>query len=343
MDTITQITLGAAVGEAVLGKKIGNKAAAAGAFFGIVPDLDILANPFVNEVQELAIHRGISHSLFFSIVAAPLFGWLLYRWFKQKKESPSWREWSLMVFLVIITHIFIDTCTGYGTQVFQPFSNYPLSFNSIFIIDPFYTVPLAAGILTALIMQRDSTGRFWANNLGLAVSSLYLLAGFGIKSHVDIVFKENFEQQQIFPDQYITTPMPLTQFLWVAYARSGDTIHAGLYSIFDEDQVVTFHQLERNSQLVEAYLEDEAVKRILWFSRGYFTAEKRGGDLYMHDLRFGRSDLWLSNEPAPPVWSYRLEFSPDSSRVTGFARPEPGFDFSREQFQRLIDRISGQE
>jgi len=343
LDTITQITLGAAVGEAVLGKKIGNKAAAVGGFFGIVPDLDILANPFVNEVQELAIHRGISHSLLFSVVAAPFFGWLLYRWFKKEKKSPTRREWSLLVFLVIITHIFIDTCTGYGTQVFQPFSNYPLSFNSIFIIDPFYTVPLAAGILTALVMRRGTTGRAWANHLGLAVSSLYLLAGFGLKSHVDTVFKENFERQQIQPDQYMTTPMPLTQFLWVAYARSGDTIHVGLYSIFDEDRSVSFRQLSRNLELVEPYFEDEAVERILWFSRGYFAAEKRADALYMHDLRFGRSDLWLSDESVPPVWSYRLEFSSDSTRVTGFSRPEPGFDFSREQFQKLMDRISGQE
>lgn len=339
MDTITQITLGAAVGEAVLGKKIGNKAPAIGAFFGVLPDLDILANPFANEVQELVIHRGLTHSVFFSVVAAPFFGWLFYRWFQKTKEPPAWREWSLLIFLVIITHIFIDTCTGYGTQVFQPFSNYPLSFNTIFIIDPFYTLPLLAGLLTALFMKRNTAKRSWANYLGLGISSLYLVSGFAIKSHVNHVFENNFQQQQIAVDEYITTPMPFTQFLWVSYARSGDTIHAGLYSLFDEDRIVELHRIERNTHLIEPYLEDLPVERILWFSRGYYVAEQHDDALYLHDLRFGRTDLWLTEGPATYVWNFRLEFNQDSTAIVNFAQPEPDFDFSDEHFRKLTDRI----
>jgi uncharacterized membrane protein len=46
MDSITQATLGAAVGQAVLGKKIGNKAAILGAIGGTIPDLDVVQVPF---------------------------------------------------------------------------------------------------------------------------------------------------------------------------------------------------------------------------------------------------------------------------------------------------------
>jgi len=42
MDSITQIVLGAAVGDAVLGKKIGNRAMVWGAIAGTIPDLDVL-------------------------------------------------------------------------------------------------------------------------------------------------------------------------------------------------------------------------------------------------------------------------------------------------------------
>jgi len=338
LDTITQITLGAAVGEAVLGKKIGNKGAAWGAAFGVLPDLDVLANPFVSDVQEIIIHRGISHSLFFSVVAAPLFGWLLYRRYQNK--SASWRDWSLMVFLTILTHIFIDACTGYGTQVLQPFSNYSLSFNTIFIIDPFYTLPLMGGIMTALFM-RQKPARRWANYIGLGLSAAYLLSGFAIKSHVNTVFERNFEKQQISVDRYMTTPMPLTGFLWVGYAKSGNSIYAGLYSVFDEDQSIEFQQLDINEELIEPYKGQLPVERILWFSHGYYSAEKSGGEFRMHDLRFGRSDLWLSSQPAPMVWSYSLRFNDDSTRVTGFKHLEPEFDFSRERFGRLIDRTLG--
>ena len=58
MDSITQAALGAAVGEVVLGKKVGNKATLWGAFGGTLPDLDIFLNPFLTDVQSLVVHRG---------------------------------------------------------------------------------------------------------------------------------------------------------------------------------------------------------------------------------------------------------------------------------------------
>ena len=56
MDSVTQIVLGAAVGEAVLGKKIGNKAVICGGIAGTIPDLDILFSPFMSEVDLSLIH-----------------------------------------------------------------------------------------------------------------------------------------------------------------------------------------------------------------------------------------------------------------------------------------------
>jgi inner membrane protein len=46
MDSLTQIVLGAAVGEVVLGKKIGNRAMVWGAVGGTIPDLDVLGGLF---------------------------------------------------------------------------------------------------------------------------------------------------------------------------------------------------------------------------------------------------------------------------------------------------------
>ena len=66
MDSLTQIVLGAAVGEAVLGKKIGNRAIIWGGIAGTIPDLDVLGNAFMSPVEALAFHRGITHALIFS-------------------------------------------------------------------------------------------------------------------------------------------------------------------------------------------------------------------------------------------------------------------------------------
>ena len=68
MDSISQVVLGAAVGEAVLGKKIGNRAMLWGAVAGTIPDLDVIGNLFMSEIDSLAFHRGVSHSLFFALI-----------------------------------------------------------------------------------------------------------------------------------------------------------------------------------------------------------------------------------------------------------------------------------
>ena len=80
MDSLTQIVLGAAVGEAVLGKKIGNKAMLYGAIAGTIPDLDVLASNYTDTVTALEMHRGFTHSILFSIIFAPIFGWLVSKY-----------------------------------------------------------------------------------------------------------------------------------------------------------------------------------------------------------------------------------------------------------------------
>jgi len=85
MDSLTQIVLGAAVGEVCLGRKIGNRAMLWGAIGGTIPDLDVLANGILSEVEALAFHRGISHSIFFAVLMSFISGWLIHRLYNTKK------------------------------------------------------------------------------------------------------------------------------------------------------------------------------------------------------------------------------------------------------------------
>ena len=72
MDSITQATLGAAIGQALLGKKIGGKAAVLGAIVATIPDLDVVLLPLYDSLQRISIHRGFSHSILFSVFGALL-------------------------------------------------------------------------------------------------------------------------------------------------------------------------------------------------------------------------------------------------------------------------------
>ena len=73
MDSLTQATLGAAVGEAVLGRKVGNRAILWGAVCGTIPDLDVFV-PLGGPVADFTYHRSWSHSIFVLTALTPLVG-----------------------------------------------------------------------------------------------------------------------------------------------------------------------------------------------------------------------------------------------------------------------------
>jgi inner membrane protein len=79
MDSLTQIVLGAGVGEIVLGKKLGNRAFLWGGIAGTIPDLDIIGNLFMTELEALVFHRGVSHSFFFAITFSFLIAFVVHR------------------------------------------------------------------------------------------------------------------------------------------------------------------------------------------------------------------------------------------------------------------------
>ena len=55
MDSLTQLTFGAACGEAILGKKVGRKALVWGAILGTLPDLDVFI-PLGSPVDDFVYH-----------------------------------------------------------------------------------------------------------------------------------------------------------------------------------------------------------------------------------------------------------------------------------------------
>ena len=72
MDSLTHIALGACVGEAFFGRKIGRKAMLWGALAQSIPDVDFLAAFWLNTTDNLLAHRGFTHSILFGLLIAQL-------------------------------------------------------------------------------------------------------------------------------------------------------------------------------------------------------------------------------------------------------------------------------
>ncbi len=299
MDSLTQIVLGAAVGEAVLGRRVGNRAALYGAIAGTIPDLDVFVKPFVDTVTALEWHRGITHSILFSVCMAPAFGWLVSRW----EKSASWRQWSWLFFWGFITHPLLDAHTTWGTQLFWPF-DLRLAYKNIFVIDPLYTLPFLLFLILALWRKRADPKRRRLNNIGLLVSSIYLLLTVGLKGITYYKFKSALEEQAIEYTEIETKPAPLQTILWTANVDAGDHFLIADYSLFDSQPII-FNKHPKNHELISEIKNHPKLQRMIKLTNGWFAIKEKDGVLYFNDLRFGV--LSANPESQEYVFAYKME------------------------------------
>ena len=172
MDSLTQAVLGASVQGAMLGRFQGRKALVYGALLGTLPDMDVLID-FGDAVADMTYHRGFSHSVFVLGAVAVLLTWLARRLFP-RAEYGAGRLFTCIA-LVLFTHVTLDAFTTYGTQLFSPLHPPPVALSSIFIIDPFYTVPLLLAVIAGLVVGLGRKGLSWQSG-ALGLSSLYLVS-----------------------------------------------------------------------------------------------------------------------------------------------------------------------
>lgn len=285
MDSVTQIALGAAIGELVLGRKVGWRAALAGGICGTLPDLDVFV-PLGDPVSDFTYHRGISHSLFALTLATPVVAEAVIR--IQKGARDQWRQWYTLVFLVLVTHPILDCFTVYGTQILWPFDTTPVGWATIFIIDPAYTLPLLIGAICALTMRRSSpTGRR-INMLGLVLSSAYLAWTVSAKLEAQEAARTAAARAGLDQTQVIAMAGPFTSLFWRIVAVDGSHYHNAYYSILDpENAPLTFTSHARNMDLLEGLEDDWATRRLQWFTKGFYTLQRRGEAVVLSDLRMG--------------------------------------------------------
>ena len=301
MDSLTQIVLGAAVGEAVLGRKVGNKAMLYGAIAGTIPDLDVLARFFVDTVTATEWHRGFSHSIFFSVLFAPVFGWLI--WKINPKSTATFKDWSWLMFWGLFTHPVLDAFTTWGTQLFWPFKT-RLAFQNIFVIDPLYTLPFLAFLILTMFQKQTSPKRRKYNNWGLIISSTYLLMTLVLKGFAYKKFEDNLEKQGVSYQEMDIRPAPFSTILWTANIDTKNAYLIGNYSFFDS-QAITFESYPKNRELLGDLVTNDKVQRLIDIAEGWYTISKDKDQLLFNDLRFGL--LSLKSDEKRFAFTYELE------------------------------------
>ena len=272
------------MGEAILGPKVGRKAMVWGAILGTLPDLDVLI-PLDGPVEDFVYHRGFSHSLFLLALVTPLFAWLITRIHPESRDR--FREWCLLVFLVLEIGVLLDLLTIYGTQVLWPFHTMPLALPVLFIIDPLFTLPIVVGVSAAWFLSRKRSLGHRLNAAGLVIAMVYLGWAFGARELVNHSVRQRLEAQEVRYERLISSPAPFNTLLWRFVGMDGDRYFETYASIFDGDDALVVDHYPRHLDLLDGLEEHPPVAKLRWFTRGWYAASRIGDDIVMTDLRMG--------------------------------------------------------
>lgn len=337
MDSLTHIVLGAVIGEALAGKKLGKKALLLGAIAQSLPDIDFVVSSWMDTSHDVLAHRGITHSFLFILLVTPLLAWGGRK--LSQGSGMTRRAWLLFFGLELFIHIFLDAFNAYGTGWFEPFDHYRVSFNTLFVADPFYSCWPGISFLALLLLGRDSRRRkFWVR-FGLIISSLYLSYCLMNKYRVDMLVRKELQRQHIVYDRYFTTPTPLNSWLWYIVAEDTAGYYTGYLSVFDRQRAIPFRYFPRNDSLLRfsSFRSREDVRALLRFSEGYYTLEQWKDTLVFNDLRFGEMKGW-EDPQARFVFHYYLQY-PGNNRVIVQRGRFAGWD--GQTFRAFIRRIRG--
>lgn len=125
-------------------------------------------------------------------------------------------------------------------------------------------------------------------------------------------FTEALANEKIEYTQIDTRPAAFNTILWHANIDVGDAYLLGDYSFFDS-QPISFKYVPKDRQLLGDLRNSETIERLDKISNGWYAIEKRDGELYYNDLRFGVYDL--DAKDLRFVFSYQLIPAGDDLKI----------------------------
>jgi inner membrane protein len=325
------------MGEAFAGRTLGRKAMLWGALAQSIPDIDFLAAFWMNTSENLLAHRGFTHSFLFCFLITPLLAIIAEK--LHRPHDIRLRKWVLFFGTVIFFHVLMDAFNNYGVGWFEPFSHQRISFNAIYIADPFFSIWPGLALVALIGLKKWSPKRKMWQRIGLGLSAVYLLYCLVNKYVIDRDVKEILQKQQISYSRYFSTPAPLQNWLWYVVAGNDSGYHVGFRSLFDSKKEIKFQYFPRNDSLLNPVRDQEDLQKLIRFSQQFYTVEKWSDTLVFNDLRFGQIIGWYDPHQRF-VFHYFLQHPEENTLVVQRGRFK---NWNKETFFALVKRVGGNQ
>ena len=323
------------MGEAFAGKTVGKKAMLWGVLAQSIPDVDFIASFWLNTSDNLLAHRGFTHSILFALIITPIITFAAY--YLHRPHNISFARWLMFIGAVILMHDFLDAFNNYGVGWLEPFSDVRISFNTIYVADPFFSIIPGISLLLLIILRQKNSFRKIVWKVGLIVPLFYLFYALSNKLYVTTQTKKILASQHISYNKLLITPAPLQTWLWFVAAGNDSGFYTGYRSVFDKTKEIDFHFSHKNDSLKALVKEPEQINKLIRFSQQFYTLEKRKDSLILYDLRFGQIIGWQDNTEQFAFYYY-LQPDIDNTLVVQRGRFAKG---DQKSFNTLLHRIKG--
>ena len=279
MDPLTQGVVGTTAAQLVASPKQKVSASVLGFLSGMAADMDVLIKSNHDPLLSLEYHRHFTHALVFIPIGAficALFFFLVIGLINKNKRanSLSFKAVYLFCFAGYATHALLDACTTYGTQLFWPFSDMRVAWNTVSVIDPLFTLPVL--VLAALAMLKKSARlTYLATAFGLVYLSLGLVQNHR-SENIALSLAQSRGHQAI---NLSVKPSFANIILWKSvYEHDGryyvDAVRAGFTSKVYRGTSTPKLDIKKHYQWLSSGSQQAIdVERFRWFSNGHLGVD----------------------------------------------------------------------
>lgn len=328
MDPISQGALGAALATATRKRqKQLFTVAWVGALAGMAPDLDVLIQSPTDPLLFLEYHRQFTHALIFIPFGALLVAWPLHR---LVGKVLSWRETYLACLAGYATHGLLDACTSYGTQLFWPFTDMRVAWNNSSIVDPLFTLPVLALVVTAVILNKRP---FAIAAMGWAIA--YLALGWIQQDRAMTVAQMQALERGHDPSRLTVKPSFGNIILFKSiYQHEGfyyvDAVRVGVQARWcDGSRIAQFDRAKSFAMLPADSQQARDIERFRWFSDDYLAQDDAGRVI---DMRYS-----MVPDAIDAMWGIAVDTATPDEHVKWWSSRQLG----EAAYQHFADLLLG--
>lgn len=254
-------------------------------FGALLPDIDNFVG-YSDPSIYLIHHRGITHSVLGGFLISVVFAFLIRLLFKKT----FFKKNLIIIYLLVLTHIFLDLVTSYGTQIFLPFTDKRFTLECVFIIDPFFTV------LLLVLFFISSKKTFRVRLFFYSIVFIYPLINFGLSQSYKIIIAKDFKDKKVHVSSAFFSPV-----FWKIIIEDKDKVYFTTSKLFDKikkDELKTYNSLV-DSNIYNLMDKEKLLKTLKWFYM-YPVIEKVSESTYsVTDLRFIMSIKGMNTKRNP--------------------------------------------